>query len=295
MRVYSLTCGDTDFLGIQDSAGIIDLTRALAMYDIAGEGDAALVVDMEELIWDGLFNRRFLGEVLEFAERHSLINDLTVDEDVRIGAPLYPGKIIALGHNYLEHIHELGNEVPERPTIFGKWPSVTIGHGDAIVKPQSVTRMDYEAEMALVIGKRAKHVKAGEAMKYIAGYTCMNDVTARDLQAVDREKRDPWMQSKNFDTFAPLGPCVLLADEGDAPVFEVKSEVNGELRQNGVTSDFLFDIPQIIEYITSIMTLEPGDVISTGTPKGVGPLEPGDTVAVTCSGIGTLVNPVVSP
>lgn len=295
MRVYSLTCGENEFLGLQDSGGIIDLTRALAMYDLAGEQEAGLVIDMEELIQDGRFNRRFLGEVLEFIDRHGLADDLAVGEDgLRIGAPLYPGKIIALGHNYLAHIHELGNEVPTRPTIFGKWPSVTIGHGDAIIKPPSVERMDYEAELAFVVGRSARHVPVAEAMQYVAGYTCMNDVTARDLQAIDRGKRDPWMQSKNFDTFAPLGPCVLVAEEGPAPVFEVNSMVNGDVRQNGTTSDFLFDIPQIIEYITSIMTLEPGDVVSTGTPKGVGPLEPGDTVEVACTGIGSLVNPVIA-
>ena len=210
-------------------------------------------------------------------------------------APIYPGKIIALGNNYREHVKELNHTIPDKPVLFGKWPSTVIGHNEPIVKPPHIGRMDYEAELALVIGHRAKNVPAGKAMEYVAGYTCMNDVTARDIQSNDISRKLPWMQSKNFDTFAPMGPCVLIAEAVKEPVaIDVQSRVNGKQKQNGNTMDFIFDIPTIIEYISGIMALEPGDVITTGTPVGVGALEPGDIVEITCSGIGTLSNPVVA-
>jgi 2-keto-4-pentenoate hydratase/2-oxohepta-3-ene-1,7-dioic acid hydratase in catechol pathway len=156
--------------------------------------------------------------------------------------------------------------------------------------------MDYEAELAVIIGRRAKNVKAAEAMDYVFGYTCLNDVTARDIQREDLSRSLPWMPSKNFDTFSPMGPCVLLAKAVKEPVaIDVQSHVNGVLKQNGNTRDFIFDIPTVIEYISSIMTIEAGDVISTGTPVGVGPIVPGETVDITCSGIGTLTNSVVLP
>ena len=153
--------------------------------------------------------------------------------------------------------------------------------------------MSYEAELAFIIGRQAKNVLSPEAMNYIAGYTCLNDVTARDMQRNDLPQGLPWMPSKNFDTFTPMGPCVLLAGMVKSPVeIGVQCRINGELRQDGNTRDFIFDIPTIIEYISKIMTLEPGDVITTGTPEGVGALENGDVVEITCENIGTLSNPV---
>jgi len=296
MRIYLLSRDNEDFLGFDDDGNIIDLTRAISFYEVT-ENNCVLAPYryIEELIWDNRFSVDFLGEVMSVISKYGVKGHFKLNGQYEINAPVNPGKIIALGNNYHEHIKELNSAVPEKPVLFGKWPSTVIGHQDSIIKPSWIGRMDYEAELALIIGSTAKDVKASEAMKHVSGYTCLNDVTARDIQKNDLSRSLPWMQSKNFDTFTPIGPCVLLAGVVKEPVsIGVQSTVNGELRQNGNTSDFIFDIPTIIEYISKIMTLDAGDVITTGTPVGVGPLEPGDVVEITCEDIGTLSNPVVS-
>jgi len=293
MRVYSLSNDEHAFLGWEDGGKMLDLTRAIAYYEISRNEYRPFTVEMDELIVDGRFTGRYLLEVMEFVSKKGLADELAVEGDYNIEVPVYPGKIIALGNNYREHIREMGQKIPEEPVLFGKWPSTLIGHGASIVKPSWIGRMDYEAELAVVISRTAKNVPASDAMDYVAGYTCLNDVSARDIQSRDLKRSLPWMPSKNFDTFTPMGPCVLLADAVEEPVeIDVQCRVNGELKQNGNTGDFIFDIPTMIEYISRIMTLEPCDVITTGTPVGVGPLEPGDVVEVTCSGVGTLRNPV---
>jgi 2-keto-4-pentenoate hydratase/2-oxohepta-3-ene-1,7-dioic acid hydratase in catechol pathway len=297
MKVYSVNRDYEDFLVIEDEGTVVDLTRAEIFYGQAhGEAADEQVVDVEELIWDGRFTIDHLGGIMAHVRREGLVRELAVDlNTVSINAPLYPGKIIALGNNYFKHVQEMNQALPEEPVLFGKWPSAVIGPGEPIVKPSWIGRMDYEAELAFIVGKTAKNVPKERAMEYVAGYTCLNDVTARELQARDMARKLPWMPSKNFDTFCPLGPCILLAGAVDTPVsIDVSSRVNGELKQSGNTTDFIFDIPTVIAYITKIMTLEPGDVVTTGTPVGVGPLEPGDTVEVACSGIGMLSNPVTA-
>jgi len=299
MRVYSLSNELRDFLGFRgdDDGGMIDLTRAIAFYDVKrGDCFAEPPIDVEELIFENRLSGAFLGEVMETLDRGGLIGDFRVTEDFRINPPICPGKIVALGNNYRAHISEMNQKLPEEPVLFGKWPSTVVGHGDPIVKPSWIGRMDYEAELAFVVGSRAKNVGADAAMDVIAGYTCLNDVSARDIQRNDLSRSLPWMPSKNFDTFCPLGPCILPADLVKPPVeIDVRCSVNGEMKQDGNTRDFIFDIPFMIEYITKIMALEPGDVVTTGTPSGVGPIEPGDEVSVTCSGVGTLTNPVTAP
>jgi 2-keto-4-pentenoate hydratase/2-oxohepta-3-ene-1,7-dioic acid hydratase in catechol pathway len=205
---------------------------------------------------------------------------------VRLLPPCTPSKIVCLGRNYAAHAKELGNEVPERPMLFLKPPSSVIGPEEAIVLPKS-TRVDYEAELALVIGRRCRNVSAGEAMEVILGYTCLNDVSDREAQGWEKN----WVRAKGFDTSAPLGPVIVTKDEIGEP-FHVVLRLNGEVRQDGTTRDLLFPIPRLIEEITSVMTLEEGDVIATGTPAGVGPLSPGDVVEVEIEGIGILRNPV---
>jgi len=294
MRVYSLSRGTEDFLGLEYNGFKINLTKAINLFHLMNSDSCREPVkDIESLIWDNLFNMEYLGSIIEFVSGHGLESDLAVEEEYVVNAPLFPGKIIALGNNYRMHIKEMNNKMPENPVLFGKWPSTVIGHGEAIVKPSWIGMMSYEAELAFVVGRRAKHVHASEAMDYVAGYTCLNDITAREIQRKDRAEQLPWMPSKNFDTFTPLGPCVLLSGVVQEPVeIGVRSRVNGELRQDGNTRDFIFDIPSVIEYITRIMTLEPCDIVTTGTPAGVGALEPGDIVEVSCEGIGTLTNPV---
>jgi len=205
-------------------------------------------------------------------------------EKVRLLAPCTPTKIICLGRNYAAHAQELGNPLPERPLLFFKPPSAVIGPEEEIVLPES-SRVDYEAELAIVVDRRCRNVKAKDAMEVIRGYACMNDVSDREAQGWEKN----WVRAKGFDTSAPLGPAVVTKDEIEAP-FHVMLRLNGEIKQDGSTSDLVFSIPEIIEEITAYMTLESGDVIATGTPAGVGPLSPGDTVEVEIDGIGTLTN-----
>ena len=206
--------------------------------------------------------------------------------DVRLLAPCVPTKIVCVGRNYADHAKELGNEVPEHPLLFLKPPSAVIGPEDAIVLPDS-TQVHHEAELAVVIGKRCKNVPAAEATSVILGYTCMNDVSDRVAQGWETN----WVRAKAFDTSAPLGPAILPHSDASPP-FHVTLRVNGELRQDGLTSDLYFSIPILIETISEIMTLEPGDVIATGTPAGVGNLRSGDIVEVAIDGIGILRNSV---
>ena len=202
-------------------------------------------------------------------------------------SPCRPTKIIALGRNYAAHAAEHGAEVPSRPLIFFKPPSAVIGPGESIVCPPQSIQVEHEAEMAVVIGRRARQVVAADAWNTVLGCTCANDVTARDLQRTDEQ----WTRAKGFDTFAPLGPWIVT--DLDPTDLTVICRVNSQVKQQGSTSDMVFKIPQIIEFITAVMTLEPGDVILTGTPKGVGPIRAGDQVEVEIEGIGILHNPVV--
>ncbi|MCL4472530.1 MAG: fumarylacetoacetate hydrolase family protein [Actinobacteria bacterium] len=199
-----------------------------------------------------------------------------------------PGKIIAVGLNYRSHAAELGMEPAPDPVLFMKPPSAVIGEGDAIVLPAASRQVDYEAELALVIGGTARGVSQADAADYILGYTCANDVTARDLQQSDGQ----WTRSKGFDTFCPLGPWV----ETDPPALEALVELvlNGEVRQSAAIADMIFPPFQLVAFISGIMTLERHDVILTGTPPGVGPLKAGDEVEVRISGVGALNNRVVS-
>ena len=199
-------------------------------------------------------------------------------------APVRPSKIICIGRNYRDHAAELGNDVPAEPLIFLKPPSSLLAPGGTILMPALSQRIDFEGELALVLGRRARNLTlADNPLTYLRGYTLVNDVTARDLQ-----KSDPqWTRGKGFDTFCPTGP--LVSDELTLPA-TLSTHLNGELRQQASTADFLFDIPTLLIYISSIMTLEPGDLIPTGTPAGVAPMQPGDTVTVSLPGLGTLTN-----
>lgn len=209
--------------------------------------------------------------------------------EVELLPPVEPSKIIAIGKNYSEHAAELASKVPDEPLMFFKPPSAVIGPGANIVRPSISERVDHEGELVAVIGKQARNVPPENAPDYVLGYTCGNDVTARDLQA----KESQWVRGKGFDTFCVLGPWIET-DLVDPQSVSVVTRVNGEVRQNGNTAQMIFDIPTLIATASRVMTLEPGDVIMTGTPAGVGPIRPGDTVEVDIEGIGVLQNPVVS-
>jgi 2-keto-4-pentenoate hydratase/2-oxohepta-3-ene-1,7-dioic acid hydratase in catechol pathway len=208
---------------------------------------------------------------------------------VRLLAPVLPSKVVCIGKNYADHVTEMGGAAPADPVVFLKPSTSVVGPGDAIVLPRNSERVDHEAELGIVVGRLCREVPRARALDVVLGYTCGNDVTARDHQAADGQ----WTRGKSHDTFCPIGPWIET--DMDASDVVVQARVDGELRQDGRTSLLLHDIPAVIEWVTAFMTLLPGDVILTGTPAGVGPITAGQTVSVTVGGVGTLTNPVVAP
>ncbi len=208
--------------------------------------------------------------------------------DVRLLAPVLPTKVVAIGKNYADHAREMGGEPPDEPVIFLKPSTSVIGPGDPVARPVKLSeRVDFEGELAVVIGRLCRDVPPERVSEVIFGYTCANDVTARDLQAKDGQ----WTRAKGFDTFCPLGPWIETGlDPSD---LELTTTVNGEVKQHARTSQLLHDVTAVVCYVTSVMTLLPGDILLTGTPAGIGPLVHGDRVSVAIQGIGALTNPVV--
>ncbi len=231
--------------------------------------------------------REVSGEI--WGERRLTGREFRVSE-VRFMPPTWPTKIICMARNYLDHAAEMNIEAPKQPVIFSKPPSAIIAPEDQIEMPRISKRVDYEGELAFIIGKRCVHPRPDADMRpYILGYTCLNDVTARDLQRLDGQ----YVRGKGFDTFCPFGPAVET--EPPSPDTTIETFVNGAKKQSGRVSEMVFGIEVIFRWVAEAMTLEPGDVIATGTPAGVGPLAAGDVVEVRISGIGTLRNPVVGP
>jgi 2-keto-4-pentenoate hydratase/2-oxohepta-3-ene-1,7-dioic acid hydratase in catechol pathway len=208
----------------------------------------------------------------------------------RLLPPCSPTKIVCVGRNYAEHAKEMGFDPLAEPTIFLKPPSSLIAAGDKIVYPKLTKRLDYEGELGVVMGRRARKVKSADADAYILGYTLVNDVTARDLQKKDGQ----WTRGKGFDTFCPVGPYIVPRGEVKLDHLRVRTLVDGEVKQDAALADMVFNVNDIIAHVSAFMTLEPGDLIATGTPAGVGPLQPGSKVRVEIEGIGALENSVVS-
>lgn len=209
-------------------------------------------------------------------------------ENIKILPPCLPTKVVAVGLNYKDHAEEMKKQPPKDPMLFLKPSTTVIGHEDNIVYPKHMSeRVDYEGELAVVIGKEAHMVSEERAMEYVFGYTCINDVTARDLQAKDIQ----FTRGKGFNTFAPIGP--FIETEIDPSNLNIASYLNGEKRQDSNTKNLIFKIPKLINFISSVMTLFPGDIIATGTPAGIGPMKPGDIVEIEIEGIGKLINTVV--
>ncbi len=252
--------------------------QAIVRYETP-EGHSAwglLVEDQVHAIEEDLDGRVQLGPPVASLDTLSLL------------PPVLPTKIVCVGRNYPAHAAELGNEVPSEPLLFLKPPSALTAPHSPIVIPPDVGRVDFEGELALVMGKPASRIAPDEVPDAVLGVTCLNDVTARDLQKKDRT----FTRAKGFDTFCPVGPVVVLDDIRKTR--RLRTLVNGEVRQEADTADMIFDVCALVSYISHIMTLEPGDVIATGTPSGVGPLQPGDEVVVEIEGVGSLSNPVVS-
>lgn len=226
------------------------------------------------------------GEPFESISTMSAFHRLT---DIRLLPPCAPSKVVALGVNYKSHGEELNHNIPSEPLLFLKPSTSVTGPEDKIVYPAMSQRVDYEGELGVVIKAVAKNVSREDAPSYILGYTCLNDVTARDLQAGDKQ----WTRAKGFDTFCPIGPWIET--ELDPANLLVETYLNGELRQSARTSQLIFGVYETLSFVSKVMTLLPGDVIATGTTSGIGPMQPGDTVEIKIEGIGTLRNYVIKP
>ncbi len=280
-------------------AAVDELAAAARRPDLAGLRD---VGDLYARGADAVAELRTLAAVATAATTTTTAAATTVvaPADVRYAPPvLHPGKIICVGLNYADHIAESKAEPPERIVLFAKFPSCLIGHGNPIRYPAITSQLDYEGELAVVIGRQASHVPASEALDYVGGYTIINDVSARDLQFSEPQ----WIRGKALDTFAPLGP-VLLDAAAAPPVAEMRLRtlVNGDVRQDASCAQMITGVPELIAYISAGIMLEPGDIIATGTPSGVALgmdppayLEPGDKVSIEITGIGELVNTVARP
>jgi len=272
MRIARFAIGDDVRYGIVDG----DDSSSSESRNGAGAGAAVLTV--------AEMSGHPFGPVAEVA----LTGSRYPVSDVRLLAPVLPSKVVAIGRNYLEHARELGNEPPAEPLIFLKPSTAVIGPGDAIVRPDRLSqRVDFEGELAIVFGRLCRDVPTSRAAEVIFGYTCANDVTARDLQASDGQ----WARAKGFDTFCPLGPWIET--DLDATDVRLTTTVNDEVKQDSRTSLLIHGITTLVSYVTAVMTMLPGDVLLTGTPAGIGPLVDGDSVSVSIEGIGTLTNRVV--
>lgn len=285
-------------LGVWTDRGIVDIARAADVYD---SGEAPLPNDIMEVIRNG---ERSLGALRSFlaALPQSLEPAVLRHEDEIAYGPSVtnPQKIICVGLNYRRHAEETNSPIPEFPILFNKFNNSLAGHRAPIAVPEATSKLDYEAELAIVIGRRAKNVSIEDALDYVFGYTAVNDLSARDLQL----RTPQWLLGKSCDGFGPLGPCLVTTDEiGNPNRLAIQSIVNGVVRQHSNTSDMIFPCDEIVSYISKHMTLEPGDVILTGTPEGVvlglpadrqAYLKPGDEVSIRIEKIGTLTNRFVA-
>jgi 2-keto-4-pentenoate hydratase/2-oxohepta-3-ene-1,7-dioic acid hydratase in catechol pathway len=295
MKIASLNVGSKGLVGYLSGNRFLNLTKALHLYQTCLGSEYQSIPDMiDHLLRSEYLDLSKLDGVHSFVEAHHLERYLDVGDDYSFRPPIRrPGKIIALGRNYALHAREGKNPVPEEPIIFAKPSSSLIGHKETILIPRDVGRVEHEIELGVVIGKGGKGISREMAFNHVMGYTIVNDVTERQMQGSDIEKKLPWFRSKGFDTFAPMGPWIVTADEIPPPVhLDLELSVNGQIRQKSNTSNMIFDVPTLIEFISRYMTLEPGDIISTGTPEGVGPIGDGDNVTCLIRGIGELVNPV---
>ena len=232
--------------------------------------------------------RKLIGSPFEDFCVGDAVADLA---SVRVLPPVEPRKVIGVGLNYIKHIEEVGGNKPEFPMLFMKPNTGVIGHGDAIVLPKESVQTEYECELTVVIGKNTRRVSEAEALDYVLGYTCGNDVSERTIQLPEM-KMGAMLIGKGFDTFCPLGP--VIATGIDPSDLQIQTRLNGETRQDDRTSDLLFSVPKLVSYISDAMTLQPGDCILTGTPSGVGSIAPGDVVEIDIEGVGVLRNPVVA-
>ncbi|MFW9786955.1 MAG: fumarylacetoacetate hydrolase family protein [Candidatus Thorarchaeota archaeon] len=299
MRLVTYSRMGVPSIGVELESGILDIPDAAShfgrKYHVRGHSFPTTMMDL--LQWESGIDvvRQIVQRYQKTPEGERIMTRPL--KDVTLEAPIArPGKIVALGKNYLDHVEETGSEVPEFPVIFAKFPSSVIGPDDPIAIPKVSSKLDWEVELGVVIGKFCKKVSVKKSLDYVAGYTIINDVSARDLQIGDGQ----WVRGKSLDGFCPMGPCIVTRDElGDASKLKMHTKVNGAVKQESSTSNLMFKVPKIVSYLSESFTLEPGDVIATGTPSGVGfvrepPefLKAGDNMELYIEKIGYLRNKV---
>jgi 2-keto-4-pentenoate hydratase/2-oxohepta-3-ene-1,7-dioic acid hydratase in catechol pathway len=278
--------------GIVVGARVLPLARLVAVSESIRPQNLSVPEDIYDLI--GLLPTYAL--VVKELAKLKVLDQLWQEVGVTLAPPIpRPNRLFGIGRNYADHAAEQGSDPPiEEPIVFMKASTSVIGSGQPIVVPEWAERVDFEGELAVVIGLAGKDIEESNARRHIAGYTLVNDVTERNMQTRDMARSYPWFRSKSIDTFCPMGPCIVTADEiRDPQDLRLVTSVNGELKQDANTSQMIHGIPKLISWLSKLFALEAGDVIATGTPAGIGPLKPGDTVTVTVPEIGTLSNPVV--
>jgi 2-keto-4-pentenoate hydratase/2-oxohepta-3-ene-1,7-dioic acid hydratase in catechol pathway len=272
---------------------VLPLARVLAVAEAIHPTGLTIPENLFEVI--GMLST-YAAAIKEMDREAKILPLIWQEVGVTLAAPLpRPNRIFGIGRNYADHAKETGHEVESEPTVFLKASTAVIASGQQIVYPAFADQVDYEGELAVVIGVAGSNISELEAYRHVAGYTLINDVTERIMQRRDQAKSLPWFRSKSIDTFGPMGPALITADEiKDPHKLTITTEVNGEVKQHASTGDMVHKIPQLIAYLSRYYALEPGDVIATGTPSGIGPLKPGDTVTVSIPEIGTLSNQVVA-
>ncbi|HOE11162.1 MAG TPA: fumarylacetoacetate hydrolase family protein [bacterium] len=275
---------------------LLDLSRAAASYAAARGLELKYTDSVVDFLTGEYSAPKARKQLVDFIEQHHLTDELTIAGPVRFLPPVpCPQKILAMGRNYAAHAAESNLSVPKEPIIFCKSPMSVIGHEDPVVIPPDTGRVDHEIELAVIIGKRGYRVNRTQAAQMIAGYTILNDVTARAMQSKDMAEAGPWFRSKSFDTFCPTGPWVVTPDDMPDPLHvDLELRVNDDVRQSSNTRYMIFDIPFVLEFITQWITMVPGDILSTGTPEGISEVHPGEVMSAKIQGIGTLRNPVKS-
>ena len=280
-------------IGIEYKGQTYDFSRIWTYFkDIRGEHRLPDLMFLQVMVEFEMFTKKNIQDILTTVTNLRSLEDVKIEEPIHYDLPIArPQKILCLGRNYKKHAEEFQNVVPPEPIIFTKLPSTLLPPGGTIRLPREVGRVDHEIELAVVIGKSGKKIPTEKAMEHVAGYSVLNDVTARAMQIKDMEEKKPWMRSKSFDTFCPLGPFLVPRDEvADPHSLDISLKVNGEIRQQANTSEMVYKIPDIIHYISQHITLNAGDIIATGTPAGVSELKPNDVVTGEISQIGVLEN-----
>jgi 2-keto-4-pentenoate hydratase/2-oxohepta-3-ene-1,7-dioic acid hydratase in catechol pathway len=298
MRVFSFSAESGEIgIGVETSKGIFNLTKAFDLYQNAKRVKQPIVLSfLQVMIELEYFSSQIIHKILNDPWVQSKSEMIKLQSDFHYDLPVArPSKIICIGNNYQSHAEELKYEIPEELLFFPKAPSSLIPHDAEIIIPHWIeSRVDHEAELAFIIGKTCKNLNPDEAFSSVAGYTILNDVTAREMQKKDIDLKHPWFRSKSIDTFCPIGPYLIPADTVPDPHnLEIRLTVNGKECQYAKTSSMIFKIPEIISNISKFMTLYPGDIIATGTPEGVTPVMNGDIIEISITGFGTLRNRVV--